>query len=168
VADSLRDQTPAGERCRQPMKRQDAEPVSWTARRGVLSASVERHRRPTCQDERRPLLDRLGVERLALLAVVAPYTLAAQLAWLRLGVRISPTGVWKVVQRLGESAVRYSEGMSRYHGDRRSVGASTQGAPPAVVLSVEGSRLGMHVRPRRRRTDRRSSVNRQGTASWPR
>jgi hypothetical protein len=34
VADSLRDQTPAGERCRQPMKRQDAEPVSWTARCG--------------------------------------------------------------------------------------------------------------------------------------
>ena len=161
VADSLRDQTPDCERCRQPMKRHDAEPVSWMARCGVLSASVERYRCPTCQDERRPLLDRLGVEpgrvsgslarRLALLAVVAPYTLAAQLAWLRLGVRISPSGVWKVVQRLGESAVRYSEGMSRYHGDRRSVGASTQGAPPAVVLSVEGSRLGMQVRPQRRR-----------------
>lgn len=161
VADSLRDQTPDCERCRQPMKRHDAEPVSWMARCGVLSASVERYRCPTCQDERRPLLDRLGVEpgrvsgslarRLALLAVVAPYTLAAQLAWLRLGVRISPSGVWKVVQRLGESAVRYSEGMSRYHGDSRSVGASTQGAPPAVVLSVDGSMLGMQVRPQRRR-----------------
>jgi hypothetical protein len=145
---------------------------------------VERYRCPTCQDEQRPLLDRLGVEpgrvsgslarRLALLAVVAPYTPAAQLAWLRLGVRIRPSGVWKVVQRLGESAVRSSEGMSRYHSGRRSAGASTQGAPPAVVLSVEGSRLGMQVRPQR--TDRRSSlrmrrrcsVNRQGTASWPR
>ena len=161
VADSLRDQTPTCERCRQPMKRHDAEPVSWMARCGVLSATVERYRCPTCQDERRPLLDRLGVEPgrvsgslarlLALLAVVAPYTLAAQLAWLLLGVRISPSGVWKVVQRLGESAVRYSEGMSRYHGDSRSVGASTQGAPPAVVLSVDGSMLGMQVRPQRRR-----------------
>jgi hypothetical protein len=55
VADSLRDQTPACERCRQPMKRQDAEPVSWRARCGVLSATVERYRCPTCQDERRPL-----------------------------------------------------------------------------------------------------------------
>ena len=34
VADSLRDQTPTCERCRQPMKRQDAEPVSWMARCG--------------------------------------------------------------------------------------------------------------------------------------
>src|SRR6516225_8607586 len=41
--------------------------------------------------------------------------------------------------------------MSRYHGDSRSVGASTQGAPPAVVLSVDGSMLGMQVRPQRRR-----------------
>jgi len=44
--------------------------------------------------------------RLALLAVVAPYTLAAQLAWLRLGVRSRPTGVWNVVPRLDASAVR--------------------------------------------------------------
>ena len=95
VANALRDQTPDCERCRQPMKRHDAEPVSWMARCGVLSASVERYRCPTCQDERRPLLDRLGVEPgrvsgslarlLALLAVVAPYTLAAQLAWLQVG-----------------------------------------------------------------------------------
>ena len=96
---------------------------------------------------------------LALLAVVAPYTLAARLAWLLLSVKVTPMGVWKVVQRLGESAGRYSEGMSQYHADSRSEGASTREAPPVVVLSVDGSMLGMQVRKQRRR--------RQGCESLP-
>jgi len=122
VADSLRDQTPLCDRCSQPMKRHDTETVSWTARFGDLQASVARYRCRACQTQRRPLLDLLGVEPgrisgslarlLALLAVVAPYTLAAQLAELLLGVEISAMGIWKVVQRLGESAARYSEGLS--------------------------------------------------------
>ena len=37
--------------------------------------------------------------RIGLLAVVAPHTLAARLAWLLWGVKITPMGVWKVVQR---------------------------------------------------------------------
>ncbi len=161
VADSLQGQTPACWQCRQPMQRHDAETVSWWARFGRLQASVVRYRCPACQDERRLLLDRLGVEPgrisgslarlLALLAVVAPYPLAATLAWLLLGVKISPMGVWKVVQRLGESAARYSAGLSQYHADSRSEGASTQDAPPVVVLGVDGAMLGMQVRPHRRR-----------------
>ena len=88
---------------------------------------------------------------LALLAVVAPYILAAQLAELLLGVEISAMGIWKVVQRRGESAACYSEGLSQYHADSRSEGASTQDAPPVVVLSVDGSMLGKQVRRQRRR-----------------
>jgi len=161
VADSLQGQTPACAQCRHPMKRHDTETVSWLARFGCLHAAVTRYRCPTCQAERRPLLDLLGVEPgrvsgslarlLALLAVVAPYPLAAALAWLLLGVKISPTGIWKVVQRLGESACRYSEGLSRYHADSRNEGASTQDAPPVVVLGVDGAMLGMQVRKQRRR-----------------
>ncbi len=161
VADSLRDQTPVCSRCNQPMKRHDIETVSWLARCGRLRAAVTRYRCPACKDERRPLLELLGVEPgrisgslarlLALLAVVAPYPLAAQLAGLLLGVKISPMGVWKVAQRLGEPAARYSEGLSQYHADSRSEGASTREAPPAVVLSVDGSMLGMQVRKQRRR-----------------
>jgi hypothetical protein len=161
VAGSLRGQTPACSRCGRTMKRHDTETVSWVARFGGLHASVVRYRCPVCKDERRPLLDLLGVEPgrisgslarlLALLAVVAPYSLAAQLAWLLLGVKISPMSVWNVVQRLGESAARYSEGLSQYHADSRSEGASTREAPPAVVLSVDGSMLGMQVRKKRRR-----------------
>jgi len=100
VADSLQGQTPACSQCRQTMKRHDTETVSWVARFGHLHAAVTRYRCPACQDELRPLLDLLGVEPgrisgslarlLALLAVVAPYALAAALAWLLLGVKISP------------------------------------------------------------------------------
>jgi hypothetical protein len=161
VADSLQGQTPVCSQCRQPMKRHDTETVSWVARFGRLQASVARYRCPVCHAERRPLLDVLGVEPgrisgslarlLALLAVVAPYPLAAVLAWSLLGVKISPMGIWKVVQRLGESACSYSEGLSQYHADSRSAGASTQHAPPVVMLSVDGAMLGMQVRAHRRR-----------------
>jgi hypothetical protein len=169
VADAVRDQTPCCSQCGQPMQRHDTESVSWLARFGRLHASVARYRCPPCKQECRPLLDRLGVEPgrisgslarlLALLAVVAPYTLAAQLAWLLLGVQISPMGVWKVVQRLGESAARYSDALSQYHADSRSEGAPTQGAPDAVVLGVDGCFLGMQVRTQRRR--------RQGSETLP-
>ena len=111
VAESLQGQIPACSQCRQPMKRHDSDSVSWLARFGLLHASVVRYRCPVCQDECRPLLDVLGVEPgrisgslarlLVLLAVVAPYPLAAALAWMLLGVKISPMGIWKVAQRLG-------------------------------------------------------------------
>ena len=161
VADSVRDQTPSCSQCGQPMKRHDTETVSWTARLGRLHASVARYRCKPCKTECRPLLDRLGVEPgrisgslarlLVSLAVVAPYTLAAQLAWLLLGVEISAMGIWKVVQRLGESAARYSDALSQYHADSRSEGAPTGNAPAAVVLSVDACMLGMQVRQQRRR-----------------
>jgi hypothetical protein len=161
VVDSLRGQTPTCSRCRLPMKRHDTETVSWVARFGRLQAAVTRYRCPACKDECRPLLDYLGVEPgricgslarlLAVLAVVAPYPLAAQLAWLLLGVEITAMGIWKLVQRLGESAARYQEQMSQYHADSRSAGAATGEAPPVVVLSVDGSMLGMQVHPQRRR-----------------
>ena len=103
VADSVRDQTPACSQCGQPMKRHDTETVHWLARFGRLHAAVARYRCRGCKQQRRPLLDLLGVEPgrisgslarlLALLAVVAPYTLAARLAWQLLGVKISPMGV---------------------------------------------------------------------------
>src|SRR6266852_4937121 len=161
VADSLQGQAPVCSQCHQTMKRHDTETVSWVARFGGLKASVARYRCPTCRDECRPLLDLLGVEPgrisgslarlLALLAVVAPYPLAARLAWLLLGVTVSPMGVWRVAQRLGQAAAGYSEALSRYHADSRSEGAPAHQAPATVLLSVDGCALGMQVRARRRR-----------------
>src|ERR1039457_1258340 len=147
--------------CGQFMICQDVRPVSWWARFGRLRVGVPRYRCPACGFECRPLLDLLGVEPgrisgslarlLALLAAVAPYPMAAHLAGLLLGVRISPMGVWRVAQRLGQAAASYSEALSQYHADSRSEGAPTDKAPATVVLSVDGCSLGMQVRARRRR-----------------
>jgi len=161
LAESARADCPACARCGKQMICQDVRPVSWVARFGRLRARVARYRCPVCHQECRPLLDVLGVEPgqisgslarlLALLAAVAPYPLAARLAWLLLGVKISPMGVWRVAQRLGQAAASYSERLSEYHADSRSPGGPASGAPATVVLSVDGCQLGMQVRAQRRR-----------------
>jgi hypothetical protein len=109
IAETTRAEGSVCSRCERLMVCQDVRPVSWLARFGRLRVRVPRYRCPTCGGESRPLLDLLGVEPgrisgslarlLALLAVVAPYPLAARLAWLLLGVTISPMGVWRVAQR---------------------------------------------------------------------
>ena len=147
--------------CAGPMGYHDTRPVSWLALWGRLHASASRYRCALCQQESRPLLDLLGVEPgricgslarlLALLAVVAPYELAARLAGLLLGVKISAMGVWRAAQRLGQAAANYSDELSRYHADSRSEGAPVENAPPVVVLAVDGCVLGMQVRKHRRR-----------------
>jgi hypothetical protein len=160
-AATARGAAPVCSQCGQPMRRQETREVSWLARYGWLHAPVSRYRCPPCRYECRPLLDLLGVEPgrisgalarwLALLAAVAPYPLAARLAWLLLGVTISPMGIWRVAQRLGEAAAQHTDALSRYHADSRSIGAPTQTAPAAVVLGVDGCSLGMQVRSTRRR-----------------
>jgi hypothetical protein len=103
------------------MRRKDTRPVSWLAR------------------------------LLALLAAVAPYSLASRLAWLLLGVEVNAMSVWRAAQRSGQAAADYSEGLSAYHADSRSQAIVNPDAPQTVVLSVDGCALGMQVRPRRRR-----------------
>jgi len=160
LAETTRATSPVCPRCGRLTVCQDVRSVSWWARFGRLRVDVPRYRRPACGWECRPLLDLLGVEPgrisgslarlLALLAAVAPYPLAARLAGLLLGVKISPMGVWRVAQRLGQAAASYSEALSQYHADSRSPGAPTDQAPATVVLSVDGCSLGMQVRARRR------------------
>ena len=154
-------QTPNCPLCGKPMSYHDRRRVYWLSLFGWLGAWVVRYRCKPCKQDRRPLLEQLGVEPgrisgslarlLALLGVVVPYELAARLAWLMLGVQVSPMGVWRVVQRLGEAAGRYSEGLSTYHADSRSGDVPADHAPQAVVLGVDGCMLGMQVRPKRRR-----------------
>jgi hypothetical protein len=169
VAERVSHQIPICSQCGQPMKRHDCDTVHWQARVGRLSADVERYRCRGCKQSCRPLLDLLGVEpgrisgslarQLGLLAVIVPFVLSARLAWQLLGVKISPMGMWNVAQRLGEAALRYSTALSQYHWDSRSEGVSSQDAPPAVVLGVDGCMLGMQVRKQRRR--------RQGDQPFP-
>src|ERR1700724_1278575 len=124
LAESARASSPACAGCGRQMVCQDVRPVSWVARFGRLRTRVARYRCPACHVQCRPLLDLLGVEPgrisgslarlLALLAAVAPYSLAARLAWLLLGVDVNAMGVWRAAQRLGRAAADYGEGLSAY------------------------------------------------------
>jgi hypothetical protein len=161
VAEEVRSQTPECPQCGQPMGYHDTRPATWIALWGRLHISAPRYRCSTCQHDRRPLLEVLGVEAghicgwlarlLALLATVAPYELAAWLAERLLGVKVSAMGVWRVTQRLGRAAASYSEALSQYHADSQSKSASVENAPPVVVLGVDACFLGMQVRSQRRR-----------------
>lgn len=160
LAESVRTEAPNCLRCGRPMSYHDGPQVSWVSRFGRVRTHACRYRCSPCKQEQRPLLDLLGVEPgrisgslarlLALLAVVGPYELASRLAWLFFGVKVSPMGVWRVAQRLGQAAAQYSDGLSAYHADSRSQWATTRQAPEAVVLGIDGCNLGMQVRPNRR------------------
>src|SRR5450755_1639697 len=160
LAETVRATKPACPGCNRPVVCQDVRPAWWLARFGRLEVAAPRYRCPGCGGESRPLLTLLGVEPgricgslarlLAMLAVVAPYPLAARLADLLLGVKISAMGIWRVTQRLGQAAANYSQALSQYHGDSRSEGAATDQAPATIVLSVDGCSLGMQVRTKRR------------------
>ena len=160
VSDSVRAQVPNCPKCGQPMHYHDATPVSWLSRFGWIWARACRYRCDPCKQECRRLLDLLDVEPgrisgslarlLALLAVVCPYELAARLALLFFGVKISAMGVWRVAQRLEESAAQYSDELSAYHADSRSEGAEVTQAPDAIVVGLDGCNLGKQVRQHRR------------------
>ena len=165
VAESKQESPPCP-RCGHRMVRHDARQVSWQALFGQLQVRAPRYRCRTCPCECRPLLDLLGVEPgrmsgslarlLAVLATVAPYTVAARMAWLLVGVRVNAMSVWRATQRLGQTAASYSEALSQYHADSRSSGAPTAEAPAAVIVAVDGCMLGMQVRTRRRRKGRQT------------
>jgi hypothetical protein len=144
------------------MPRKDARRVSWLSRFGRVVARPARYCCGRCGTTRRPLLEALGVEPgrmsgslargLALRGVVVPFELAARLAELLLGVCVSPMGVWRCVQRLGEAGVRYAAALSASHVGSGSAPATGAHPPATVVLGVEGCLLGMQVRRRRRFT----------------
>ena len=114
-----------------------------------------------CKTSRQPLIERLGVEvghlsgslaRLtALLGIVVPYELAAQLVLLFFGIEVPTMTVWRAVQRLGEAAEKYTEEQTRFFGDPHCNAIGNEDGPSAVVLGVDGCALGMQVRPKRRR-----------------
>src|SRR2546421_725323 len=62
LVESVRYPQPACSQCGQPMRSQDTESVPWIGSFGCLQRAVARYRCPVCKDERRPLLDLLGVE----------------------------------------------------------------------------------------------------------
>jgi hypothetical protein len=163
LADTLATRPPDCPQCGLRMAFHDARPVSWLCRFGRLRTRARRYRCPHCRRPCRPLLEALGVEPgrlsgalarlLALLGVVVPYELAARLAWLCFGVKVSPMGVWHAVQRLGEACEQYETALARHHADSHSAPAPAARPPAVVVAEVDGCALGMQVRAHRRRRD---------------
>jgi hypothetical protein len=147
--------------CGRPMRRHDTRPALWLTWVGVVRVPVTRYRCASCRAERRPLLEVLEVEpgqpsgwlarQHGLLGCVASYPLAAQLAGPLLGVTVNAMTIWRAVQRLGEAAAHHTEALGAYHADPRSPTPAADGAPPAVVVAVDGCMLGMQVRASRRR-----------------
>lgn len=115
-----------------------------------------------CRRQVRPMWQWLGVETgrltgalarlVALLGVVVPYELAAQLCTELLGIEVCAMTVWREVQRLGSACEQYqAESMRHFNDPRRQAGSSPTPPPQAVVLAPDGCALGMQVRSTRRR-----------------
>ncbi len=154
-------EVPSCSECGKPMGRHDTRTTSWLTRYGRLHLGCIRYACPSCSKRRRPFLEWLGVEPgrisgslgrlMALLGVVVPYELAAQLVGIFFGVTVSPMAVWRAVQRLGEPASQFTDALSAYHADSRSDAPETSSPPDAVLVGVDGCVLGMAVRKTRRR-----------------
>jgi hypothetical protein len=158
--DAQRGQHPTCPKCAQAMGYHDQTPVSWLTRFGRVTAMVAIFLCKPCKTRRRPLIEILGAEPgrisgslarlLALLGVIVPYDLAAQIAHTFFGVQVNAMTVWRAVQRLGEAAERYTNALSEYHSDMNSEHTPADDPVDAILLGVDGCSLGMQVREKRR------------------
>jgi hypothetical protein len=119
-----------------------------------------------CQQTRYPLDEALGLEAgfyspalvrlLALIATLCTFVQGSEIAERLLGIAISPKGLWKVTQRLGQAAWKAMNDTAQRMADVRTAPdqPAPQNAPDAVVLGTDGCMLGMQRRStRRHRTD---------------
>jgi hypothetical protein len=159
---ALRGTAPRCPTCGGAMKSRGRRRSPFITRFGNLSVPASAYRCRKCGKHRTPLLERLGVEAghvsgmlarlLALLGVVVPYELAAQLAHLCFGVSVSPMTVWRTVQRLGAACEHYLEEQATFHSDGRNNQEELhRPGVDAVIIGVDGAALGMQVHPQRRR-----------------
>jgi len=156
-------QLPQCQACQQSMWSRGSGKTHFLTRFGKVELSAATYECRKCHQRVRPLLQRLGAEvgrisgslaRLAaLLGVVAPYPLAAQLVELFFGIKLSPMSVWRCVQRLGEATEQYTETFSKFHTSPHAEASTAVDAPDVVVLGVDGCALGMQVRQTRRRRE---------------
>jgi hypothetical protein len=165
------------DKCRARMHSKGRRACSFLTRFGKLDPRPQTFRCDACKVSRRLLLDQLGVEAgrvsgslarlLALLGVVVPYELAAQLVLLFFGIEVSAMTVWRSVQRLGEAADKYTEEQACFFADPRCDAAVQGDGPLAVLLGVDGCALGMQVRTKRRRRKANEVLPARGCASRP-
>lgn len=160
---SLRGKPPCCPVCGAAMQSRGRRPSGFITRFGELDVRPAVYRCRHCQRNERPLLRLLGAEvgrvsgslarLLALLGVVVPYQLAAQLAELFFGTKVCAMTVWRSVQRLGAACEAYIEQQARFAGSAHQDPADSGQAASAVLLGVDGCALGMQVREHRRRRE---------------
>jgi hypothetical protein len=162
------------EGCGRRMQRRGAEPLTQLTLCGELTFRADVFRCAHCATRARPLLERLGIEPgrvsgalarvIAVLGVVVPYELAAQLVALLFTLDVNAMTVWREVQRLGMAVEAHELALCRYHGDGRTPHPDPQDAPDVVLLEPDGAALGMQ---RATRAKRSVAAAASGTRSTP-
>ena len=127
----------------------------------VLMRSV--FRCADCKKTRCPLDEELGLEAgryspalgrlFALIATLCTFVQGSEIVQRLLGVSISPKGLWKVTQRMGEAAWRATSQTAKTLADVRTAPQmpAPDNAPDAVIVSPDGCMIGMQRRKKRRR-----------------
>ena len=148
--------------CGRTMHRRGSTSTTQLTLCGLLTIRADTFRCEPCKTRVRPLFDRLGIESgrisgglarlMALLGVVVPYELAAQLVWILLGFEVNAMAVWREVQRLGAAYEAHDQARCRYHNDARTPCPEPESAPDVVLLEPDGAALGMQRKKRKKRT----------------
>ena len=152
--------------CDKPMQNKGNKKSHVQTMLGSIGLKRTAFRCADCKLTRYPLDEALGLEAgfyspalarlLALIATLCTFVQGSQIAQRLLGIEISPKGLWKVTQRLGEAAWKAMNDTAQRMADVRTAPdqAAQEDAPDVVVLSTDGSMLGMQRRSKRRqRTD---------------
>jgi hypothetical protein len=149
--------------CGKPMEHKGSKRSHLVTLVGVIGLWRPAYRCAACRRTRYPLDEALGLEAgfyspalgrlLALIATLCTFVQGSEVVQRLLGLTISPKGLWKVTQRLGEAAWRAMHQMAERHADVRTAPArpDPENAPDAVVIGTDGCMLGMQRRPTRRR-----------------
>ncbi len=111
--------------CGGGMKNRGRKRSSFVTRFGTMELRPVTYLCAACRRQVRPALERPRGEAghlsgclarlLALLAIVVPYAMAAQLACHFFGIDVSAMAVWRAVQRLRASVDNYVEAQARYY-----------------------------------------------------
>lgn len=156
----------AGCRCRtcgKPMKNKGRKKSHLTTLAGAISLSRSAFRCAPCKQTRYPLDEALGVEAgnyspalarlLALIATLCTFVQGCEIIERLLGICISPMGLWKVTQRVGQAAWSAMHSAARRCADVRTAPdlPDPKNAPDVVLIGTDGCMLGMQRRKTRRR-----------------
>jgi hypothetical protein len=129
---------------------------------GLVGLQRSAFRCADCRQTRYPLDEALGLEAgfytpalsrlLALIATLCTFVQGSEIAERLLGIAISPKGLWKVTQRLGQAAWKAMNDTAQRYADVRTAPdlPAPANAPDAVLLLTDGCMLGMQRRTTRR------------------